>query len=109
MSQDVPTLGPEHLDRLAKLVKDAKDKWKGVGEALCFLPQELGDIERAKGKGEDYYCLQELLLRWLKRAPPFHFFPHVKQLADALRAAGEHRTAYELEHSDEAVALSTTS
>ena len=72
-----------------------------MGEALGFTVQDLNDIERAKGKGEDYYCFQELLLRWLKRAPPLHPFPHVKQLADALRAAGEHRTAYELEHSRE--------
>ena len=69
-----------------------------MGEELNFPAQELNDIERAKGKDGDYYCFQELLLRWLKRAPPLPF-PHVKQLADALRERGEYRTAYELEHS----------
>ena len=96
---DEPTLGPAHLEQLAKAVSDAKDSWRAVGEALGFTVQDLDDIRREKGGDGDYYCLQELLKRWLKRAPPVHPFPHVKQLADALRAAGEERTAYELERS----------
>ena len=102
---DEPTLGPEHLGQLAKAVRGAKDSWRAVGEALSFTVQDLGDIGREKGRDGDYYCLQELLLRWLKRAPPLPF-PHVKQLADALRAAEEYRTAYELEHSREFEELS---
>ena len=88
------------MDKLVKAVEDAKEKWKDIGKELGFT-NDLDDIERAKGRDGDYmyYCFQELLKRWLKRAPPLHFFPHVKQLADALRAEGEHRTAYELERS----------
>ena len=77
-----------------------------MGEALGFTVQDLDNIGREKGRDGDYYCFQELLLRWLKRAPPLHPFPHVKQLADALRAAGEERTAYDLEHSKEFEELS---
>ena len=69
-----------------------------MGEALGFTVQDLDNIGRAKGRDGDYYCFQELLLRWLKRAPPLHPFPHVKQLADALRGVGEERTAFDLEH-----------
>ena len=98
---DEPTLGPEHLDQLAKAVRDAKDSWRAVGEALGFTVQDLDDIEHARGRGENGNCFQELLKRWLDRAPPVHSFPRVKQIADALRAVRKHRTAYELEHSEE--------
>ena len=81
------------------VTKDAKNKWKDVGKALGFALEDLDDIERTKGKDGDHYCFQELLKRWLKRAPPAYPFPHVKHLAGALRAAEEHRTAYVLEHS----------
>ena len=96
---DVPTLGPEHLDVLAAVVDGAKEKWKDVGKALDFPASELQEVARAMDKDGDNFCLQELLKRWLDRAPPLYPFPHVKQLADALRtSAKKHKNAYDLEH-----------
>ena len=99
-SSDIPTLGPEHLKELFEMVKDAQEKWKDVGRALGFEIKELDGIGHAKSKDGDYYCFHELLSTWLNRAPPVYPFPCVEQLADALRAAEKHRTAFNLEHNE---------
>ena len=73
-------------------------KWRDVGEAetLGFSHDQLNAIANVKSLSTDEHYMQELLSRWLKRAPPKHPFPCVEDLATALRSVGEERTAYDL-------------
>ena len=94
---DKPTLGPDHLNELFVTVKGAKEKWRNIGTFMGF-GHELDEIPRTIGLTDDTGYFQELLKRWLNRAPPQYSFPHMEELASALREAGMHRTAYNLEH-----------
>ena len=94
---DEPPLGPEHLSELFDIVKGAKEKWRSIGTSLGFS-HELDGIPRTIGLTDDSGYFQELLKRWLNRAPHRYSFPRVEELASALREAGMHLTAYNLEH-----------
>ena len=98
LESDQPTLGPDHLSEFFEAVKGAKEKWKNIGTSIGFRHGELDAITCTIGLTDDTGYFRELLKRWLNRAPPRHSFPRVEELASALREAGMHRTAYDLEH-----------
>ena len=98
LESDQPTLGPDHLSEFFEAVKGAKEKWKNIGTSIGFRHRELDAITCTIGLTDDTGYFRELLKRWLNRAPPRHSFPRVEELASALREAGMHRTAYDLEH-----------
>ena len=80
----------------SEAVNEAAAEWRDVGRKLGFTRDELDDIVTHPGlhRVKDY--MDELLSRWLKRAPPNHPLPCVEDLATALRSVGEDRTAYGL-------------
>ena len=98
LESDQPILGPDHLSEFFETVRDAKKKWRNIGTSMGFSREELSEIQHTIGLTDDTGYFQELLKRWLNRAPPRYSFPQVEELASALREAGMHRTAYDLEH-----------
>ena len=82
---------------LCEAVSEAAANWRDVGEALKFSHDQLKAITKEKSLDTDEHYMQELLSRWLKRAPPKHPLPCVEDLATALRSVEEDRTAYDLE------------
>ena len=60
---------------LCEAVSEAAAKWRDVGEALKFSYDELGLIASERSLRKDEHYMQELLSRWLKRAPPNHPLP----------------------------------
>ena len=82
-------------------MKAAKQKWKAIGTELGFEDEELREIPHTTALNNDTDYFKELLRKWLDQAPPNHPFPHVKDLATALRApaVGKERTAFHLEQS----------
>ena len=83
---------------LSEAVSEAAANWRALGRELGFTRDELEDIVTHPGlhRVKDY--MDELLSRWLKRAPPDHPLPCVEDLATALRSKSvrEARTAYDL-------------
>ena len=63
---------------------------------LGFTHDESEGIVRHPGLHGVKDYMDELLSRWLKRAPPKHPLPCVEDLATALRSVEEDRTAYDL-------------
>ena len=82
---------------LCEAVREAAFNWRDVGKALKFSHDQLKAITNEKSLNTDEHYMQELLSRWLKRAPPKHPLPCVEDLATALRSVEEDRTAYDLE------------
>ena len=82
---------------LSEAVSEAAANWRDVGKALKFSHDQLKIIANAKSLNTDEHYMQELLSKWLKRAPPKHPLPCVEDLATALRSVEEDRTAYDLE------------
>ena len=82
-------------------MKAAKQKWRAIGTELGFQDEELREIPHTTALNDETDYFKELLRRWLDQAPPNHPFPHVKDLATALRApaVGKERTAFHLEQS----------
>ena len=95
---DQPTLGPDHLSEFFETVRGAKEKWSDIGTSMGFSHEELRGITHTIGLTDDTDYFQELLKRWLNRAPPQYSFPRVEELASALREVRMDRTAYDLEH-----------
>ena len=82
---------------LSEAVSEAAANWRDIGKALEFSHDQLKTIANAKSLNTDEHYMDELLSRWLKWAPPNHpKLPCVEDLATALRAVGEERTAYNL-------------
>ena len=83
---------------LCKAVSEAASNWRALGRELGFNHDELTEVTRCPGLNEGKDYMDELLSRWLKRAPPNHLLPCVEDLATALRSksVGEARTAYDL-------------
>ena len=98
LDPDQPTLGPDHLSEFFEAVRGAKEKWRNIGTSMGFSHRELSEIQHYIGLTDVTGYFQELLKRWLNRAPPRYSFPQVKELASALCEAGMYRTAYDLEH-----------
>ena len=98
LDPDQPTLGPDHLSEFFETLIFAKEKWRNIGTSMGFSREELSKIRNTDGLNDDTGYLQELLKRWLNRAPPHYSFPRLEELASALRQAGMHLTAYNLEH-----------
>jgi len=80
--------------------------WKDLGLQLGLTLNELTTIENTPLliPCAPTSFLQEMLHRWLNRAPPSHPFPTITKLCDALRSCtvGEERVAYDLEQQYEA-------
>ena len=81
---------------LFQSVRKVSAMWRDIGEALEFSYDQLETIADKRSLKTDEHYMQELLSRWLKRAPPKHPLPCVEDLATALRSVGEDRTAYDL-------------
>ena len=83
---------------LFQSVRKVSAMWRdiGLGEALEFSYDQLETIADKRSLKTDEHYMQELLSRWLKRAPPKHPLPCVEDLATALCSVGEERTAYDL-------------
>ena len=79
-------------------LKPVANHWRAVGLQLGLLYGELGVIEATPLliPGGPVAYLQEVLSRWLDRAPPF---PTLKNLCDALRshAVDQSRIALKLQ------------
>ncbi|KAL5505349.1 hypothetical protein EMCRGX_G006764 [Ephydatia muelleri] len=76
-------------------------RWKDIGRQLKMGHTETSSIVTTPGLTQTKDYFQELLHRWLKRAPPIHPFPTTEDLADALRGAGSENIAYKLaKHND---------
>ena len=84
---------------LFQSIRKVSAKWRDVGEVLHFSYEQLEAIATKGSLKTDEHYMQELMSRWLKRAPPNHPLPYVEDLATALRykSFGEERTAYDLE------------
>ena len=70
---------------------------RALGRELGFTHTELTEVTRRLGLHGDKDYIDEMLSRWLKRAPPNHPLPCVEDLATALCSVGEERTAYDIE------------
>ena len=81
---------------LFQKIRKVSAKWRDVGEALEFSHDQLKAITNEMSLKTDEHYMQELLSRWLKRAPPKHLLPCVEDLATALRSVEEERTAYDM-------------
>ena len=81
---------------LFQKIRKVSAKWRDVGEVLEFSHDQLKAFTKEKSLDTDEHYMQELLSRWLKRAPPNHPLPCVEDLATALRSVEEDRTAYDL-------------
>ena len=77
-------------------LKPIANHWRAVGLQLGLLYGELGVIEATPLliPGGPVAYLQEVLSRWLDRAPPF---PTLKHLCGALRSQDQSRIALELQ------------
>lgn len=86
------------LSSLMEQLRPVTSSWKFLGLGLGLTMGELNEIEGMPLliPGGPAAFLQEMLHRWLKRAPPF---PTISVLCDALRRStvGEGRVAYNLE------------
>lgn len=82
--------------KVFKLTKAASDKWKTIGMALGFEYDELTSIVQEPGNTglEDYYAT--MLSQWLDWAPPYHSFPCVQQLSQALYEVKKDKQALDL-------------
>ena len=91
-------LGIEDHQWLCETVSNVAAKWRALGRELGFTHDELTEVTRCPGLHGDKDYMDELLSRWLKRAPPGHPLPCVEDLATALRSKSvrEARTAYDL-------------
>ena len=91
-----PLSGKDHQWLSEAVISEAAAKWRHVGRALKFSYNELRAIANERSLKTSEHYMQELLSRWLKRAPPNHPLPCVEDLATALRSVGEERTAHDL-------------
>ena len=82
-------------DKLFQVLKASASSWRTIASGLGFKFDELRDIVHTPGLYSDRDYFQEMLTRWLKGEPKH---TTVEALSKALRSAGEHRRAYELEH-----------
>ena len=83
-------------DKLFRLFKGASPNWGNIANELDFTFADKIAITHTPGLNDDEGYFQALLHRWLKREP---HLTTVEVLANALRLAGEHRLAHDLEHS----------
>ena len=94
-------LTPNDLEAIFDFVEGAHLHWKDIGRQLKMGHTETSSIVTTPGLTQTKDYFQELLHRWLKRAPPIHPFPTTEDLADALRGAGSENIAYKLaKHND---------
>ena len=77
-----------------KLFKGAAPSWGNIANELNFTFEDKIAITHTPGLNDDEGYFQALLHRWLKREP---HLTTVEVLANALRLAGEHRLARNLE------------
>ena len=82
-------------DKLFRLLKGAAPSWGNIANELNFTFGDKIAITHTPGLNDDEGYFQALLHRWLKREP---HLTTVEVLANALRLAGEHRLAHDLEH-----------
>ena len=93
---------PHDLPFLMEQFQPVADIWRLLGVTLGLTLVELDEIEGMPLliPGGPAAFLQEMLNKWLKRAPPSHPFPTLTMLCDALRGGGtaeERRVAHNLE------------
>eukprot|EP00731_Ephydatia_muelleri_P005495 Em0002g1671a len=89
-------LTPDDLEAIFDFAQGAHLHWKDIGRQLKMGHTETSSIVTTPGLTQTKDYFQELLHRWLKRAPPIHPFPATEDLADALRGAGSENLAYNL-------------
>ena len=89
---------PDDLAFLVNHLQPMASHWKAFGLQLGLLPGKLDNIAATPLliPGAPAAFLQEVLTRWLDRAPPF---PTLTKLCDALRsrAVDQSKIAFELE------------
>ena len=89
---------PDDLAFLMNHLQPMASHWKAFGLQLGLLPGELDNIEATQllVPGGPPAFLQEVLKRWMSRAPPL---PTLTKLCDSLRnhAVDQSRIALELE------------
>ena len=91
-------LSTEDLGILLVVCHSAGSHWKDVGIHLGIDVDELEKIRNHPQwltEGIDGY-FREMLIKWLKQAPPKHQLPCLESLAYALRIVGEERLAMDL-------------
>ena len=78
---------PHDLIFLMEQLRPVTSCWKFLGLLLGLTMGELDEIEGMPLliPGGTAAFLQEMLYRWLKRAPPSHPFPILAKLCEALR------------------------
>ena len=93
---DAIILCDDYHSELLKMTKKACSKWRGIGQTLGFIEEDLDSIVREHGKTgeEDYYSA--MLMRWLNWTTPKHSLPSVQQLSSALREVGYERLGLNL-------------
>ena len=84
------------LSKVFEKTKSACKKWKAIGRWLGFKKDELSSMVHADGntRREDFY--ETMLSLWLDWAPPYHSFPTVQQLSQALYEVNNKKQAFDL-------------
>ena len=87
---------PDDLAFLMNHLQPMASHWKAFGLQLGLLPGELDNIEATPllMSGGPPAFLQEVLKRWMNRAPPF---PTLSKLCDSLRSRAVHQSRIALE------------
>ena len=87
---------PDELAFLMNHLQPMASHWKAFGLQLGLLPGELDNIEATPllMSGGPPAFLQEVLKRWMNRAPPF---PTLSKLCDSLRSPTVHQSRIALE------------
>lgn len=93
-------LAEDDLDALCAFIMSAHPHWRDMGRTLGFKHVELSEIADRDGLTSKKDFFAEMLLSYLKWAPPIKPQPSTEDVASALRAAGEHNLAYKLVNSN---------
>ena len=91
-------LSGQDLHILTELLRPAAPQWRTIGGSLGILDHDLNIIQHSPmliSEGVLGY-FREMLIQWLKLAPPNHLWPTVKALALALRSSGHESLAVNL-------------
>lgn len=95
---DKHRLQPSDSDDLFRVIGSAHPQWRNIGRALGFKHNELSAIVPRGGLTSQRDYFEEMLVVWLKWAPPKAPYPTTEALVAALQteSVGEYNLALSL-------------